>query len=89
MDYQPDILNQLKEINQKLQKLPGLGKNMWSNFLLGISKSFGYLFGMIIVTLLIAYIFSRLNISQYINDWIKDNQSTLNYQISRPVLDQP
>jgi len=51
MDYQPDILNQLKEINKNLQKLPSLSKSMWHNFLIGISRALGYLFGMIIVGL--------------------------------------
>ena len=89
MDYQPDILNQLQQINQNLQKLPGLGKNMWSNFLIGISKALGYLFGMIIVASLVAYLFSKIKISQYITDWVKDNQVILNSQISVPVPDQP
>ena len=89
MDYQQEILNQLKEINQNLQKLPGLSKKVWENFLVGISKALGYLFGMIIVASLIAYLFSRFKVSQQINDWVKDNQQILNSRISVPVPDQP
>lgn len=89
MENTKEIINQLDLLNQKIDKYLNPKKMVWHNFLFGISRALGYLFGMIIIASLIAYILSKIKIGQYITDWIQDNQTLLNSQISVPVPDQP
>lgn len=81
------ILEQLQQINQKIDKYTHPGRKILSNFLYGISRSLGYLIGTLIITLIIFYLFSKLNLNQVINNWIQSNLA--NYQLSVPVPDQP
>ena len=89
MENNQEIVNQLESLNQKVDKYLNPKKMMWQNFLFGIFRALGYLFGMIIVASLIAYLLSKIQIGQYITDWVKENQTILNSQISVPVPDRP
>jgi len=89
MENNQEIINQLESLNQKVEKILSPKKMIWHNFLFGISRALGYLFGMIIIASLIAFLLSKISIGQYITDWIQDNQAILNSQISVPVPDQP
>ncbi len=89
MENTKEIINQLDLLNQKVDKYLNPKKMIWNNFVFGISRALGYLFGMIIIASLIAYLLSKIGIGHYITDWIKDNQAILNSQISVPVPDQP
>ena len=86
--YDQEILDQLKKLNAKLDKMTHPVKSAWSNFLSGIFRSLGYIFGTAVVAALIIYFVSQSKIGQNITNWIQSYQPS-NYQISVPSLDQP
>jgi hypothetical protein len=87
MENNQEIINQLQQINQKLEKLTNVSKKTWNNFLFGISKALGYLVGLFIITSVIIYIFSKFEVTKFISNYLQSTLST--YQISVPVPDQP
>jgi len=88
MEYEAEILGQLKELNKKLDKISHPVKGAWFSFKAGIFRALGYLFGTAVVASIIIYILSQSKIGQNIGTWIQSNQFS-NYQISLPAPDQP
>jgi hypothetical protein len=87
MNKEEEILNQLQSLNQKFDKYLNPKKLVWQNFLFGLLRALGYLFGTAIIASLIIYILSQSKIGQSIKTWVETNQPT--YQISVPSPDQP
>jgi hypothetical protein len=59
MENNQEIINQLQQINQKLDKLTSVSKKAWYSFFFGISKALGYLVGLFIITSVVKYLFSK------------------------------
>lgn len=87
-NFDQEILEQLKKLNTKLDKVTHPVKSAWYNFNSGVFRSLGYLFGTAVVTAIIIYIASQSKIGQDLTKWIESYQLS-NYQISAPSLDQP
>lgn len=86
LDPQQEILQQLKKLNYKLDKMTDPWKNAWSNFLYGVFRALGYIFGTAIIAASILYIASQLTIGKNIINWFETYQPT-NIQISKPSSD--
>ena len=82
-ELQQEILQQLKKLNIRLDKMTHPLKSAWSNFLSGVFRSLGYIFGTAIITALILFIASQSTIGKNITNWFKSYQPT-NFQISTP-----
>ena len=87
MENNQEIISQLESLNQKVEKFLNPKKMMWHNFLYGIFRALGYLFGTVVIASIIIYLLSQSKIGQSIQTWIQSNQPT--YQISVPVPGQP
>jgi len=88
MQYESEILDQLKKINKNLDKLSHPIKGAWFSFKSGIFRALGYLFGTVVIASIVIYILSQSGIGQSINNWIQSNK-IIDYQIVAPEPDQP
>lgn len=83
-----EILQQLKKLNNQLDNITNPFKSAWHNFLSGIFRSLGYIFGTAVIATLIVFLFSQTKIGQNITNWFQSYQPSI-YQISVPSPDQP
>jgi len=84
-----ELIAELKKINKKLDVLTNPLKNAGYNFVSGIWRSLGSLFGTVFVAAAIVYLLSRLNLNfdQLIKDYIPAPQ--LKFEIPQMNLDNP
>ncbi len=67
-----EILAELKKINQKLDILTHPFKYARQNFLGGVFRSLGSLFGTVVIAAILIYLFSQLNLGEVLNNYIKN-----------------
>ncbi|MEK7527646.1 MAG: DUF5665 domain-containing protein [Patescibacteria group bacterium] len=67
-----DILAELKKLNQKLDIFTHPFKYARQNFIAGISRSLGSLFGTVVIAAVLVYLFSQLNLGEVLNNYIKN-----------------
>jgi len=79
MDQNQEILLELQKINQKIDNYTNPFKISWSNFLAGIFRSLGTLFGTVIIASVLVYIFSQFNLTASISKWIETTMSQVNW----------
>lgn len=87
MDPNQEILQELKNINEKLEKFTKPSKVMWSNFLSGTFRSIGMLFGTIIIGSILIYFFSQLNFTKAVTGWVENTLSQIRWE--KIVTPQP
>ena len=80
MDPNQEILTELKNINQKLEKFTKPSKSIWRNFLNGMFHSLGTIFGTAIITIILIYVFSQFNFTKVISDWMTNTLSQINFE---------
>jgi hypothetical protein len=78
------ILLELQKINKKLDIFSNPFRNAGRNFTSGVFHSLGNLFGTVIVAGILIYIFSQLNLTQRLNDYIKSLIPTTQIKIENP-----
>lgn len=89
MDPNQEILQELKNINQKIEKFIKPTKFAWLNFLGGISHSLGTIFGTAIITLILIYVFSQFNFTKSISTWMENTLSQIKWEkILTPQIEQ-
>ena len=66
-----EILAELKKINQKLDILTHPFKYARQNFLGGVFRSLGSLFGTVVIAAILVYVFSQLNLGDVINKYVQ------------------
>lgn len=74
------ILDELKKLNRKLEIINNPLKNASYNFIAGIFRSLGSLFGTIIIAGLIFYFFSTVDLVAPITNWVENILSQINWQ---------
>ena len=79
MDQNQEIIDELKNLNQKIEKFTKPSKFAWFNFIGGISHSLGTIFGTAIITLILVYIFSQFNFTKSISTWMEKTMSQVNW----------
>lgn len=87
MDQNQEILFELQKINQKIDNYTNPFKISWSNFLAGIFRSLGTLFGTVIIASVLVYIFSQFNFTSSVSKWIENTMSQINW--TKVVAPQP
>jgi hypothetical protein len=80
MDQNQEILTELKNINQKIEKFTKPSKFAWLNFIGGISHSLGTIFGTAIITVILIYIFSQFNFTKSISTWMENTLSQVKWE---------
>ncbi|MDD2482746.1 MAG: DUF5665 domain-containing protein [Candidatus Shapirobacteria bacterium] len=89
MDSNQEILKELKNINQKIEKFTKPSKSIWLNFLNGTFHSLGTIFGTAIVTLILIYVFSQFNFTKSISTWMENTLSNVKWEkIFTPQIQQ-
>ncbi|MFA6185034.1 MAG: DUF5665 domain-containing protein [Candidatus Shapirobacteria bacterium] len=79
MDQNQEILFELQKINQKIDNYTNPFKISWSNFLAGIFRSLGTLFGTLIIASALVYVFSQFNFTSSVSKWIETTMSQINW----------
>ena len=79
MDQNQEILQELKSINQKIEKYIKPSKSIWLNFVNGTFHSLGTIFGTLIIASVLIYIFSQFNFTKSISTWIEKTMSQINW----------
>ena len=79
MDPNQEILQELKNINQKIEKFTKPSRSIWLNFLNGTFHSLGTIFGTLIIASALFYFFSQFNFTNTISKWIEDTMSQVNW----------
>ncbi|MFA7675967.1 MAG: DUF5665 domain-containing protein [Candidatus Shapirobacteria bacterium] len=80
MDQNQEILTELKNINQKIEKFTKLSRFGWLNFIGGITRSLGTIFGTAIITLVLVYVFSQFNFTKSISTWMENTLSQIKWE---------
>jgi len=89
MDQNQEILQELKNINQKIEKFTKPSKSIWLNFLNGTFHSLGTIFGTLVIASALIYIFSQFNFTKSVSGWIEQTMSQINWtKIVTPQLQQ-
>lgn len=71
MIIESNIEGQLSEINKKLDRLTNPAKLAGLQFIAGFFHSLGNIFFMILITIASIYLFSSLNLGEYLNKYIQ------------------
>jgi len=89
MDPNQEILQELKNINQKIEKFVKPSRHILFSFLIGTFRSLGALFGTLIVASILIYIFSQFNFSKSISSFIENTLGQVNFEkIINPELNK-
>jgi hypothetical protein len=85
------LLNELKAINNKLDKLTNPLKVSYLNFIAGIFHSLGTLFGTVVVAAAIVFLLSKINLTGIFSQFINRVFSQVNWSqiIPTPKLELP
>lgn len=99
MKNQKELTQELKKLNQHLEKLIGSGKYMvysanpfkfsLFNLLAGIFHTLGALFGYIVIFGLIAYLFSQINLTGMVSGWMEKTLGGVNWDKIIPAPQGP
>lgn len=101
MKSRAKLVLEIKKLNEKLGKINENSqymvynanpvKFMFFNFLAGISHALGTLFGMIIITAIIIYFLSQINVMGAINSWLENTMSQVKWEkvIPLPQVNNP
>lgn len=71
MTADEQLILELQKINKKLDILSNPFKNAGYNFVSGVWRSLGSLFGTIVISAIVIYFLSRLNITQSVTQYIE------------------
>jgi hypothetical protein len=89
MDQNQEIIDELKSLNKKLERFTHPAKFTLFNFLGGTFHALGTIFGTLIVTSAIIYIFSQFNITKSISQWFENTLNQINWsKIITPEIKQ-
>jgi len=89
MDPNQEILQELKNINQKIEKFTKPSKSIWLNFINGTFHSLGTIFGTLVIASALIYLFSRFDFTKSISGWIEQTMSQINWtKIVAPQIQQ-
>jgi len=80
MDQNQEIIVQLQEVNKKLEKISNPFKFAWLNFFAGTFHALGTIFGTVIISGILIYIFSQLNFTKSISSWIEDTLTQVKWE---------
>ncbi|MFA6602478.1 MAG: DUF5665 domain-containing protein [Candidatus Shapirobacteria bacterium] len=85
-----DLIDQLKILNRRLDIINNPFKNAGYNFVSGIFRSLGSLFGTIVVAGAIFYFFSSVDLVKPITTWVENIMSQINWEkiVPTPTYDQ-
>ncbi len=90
MEQNQELLDQLKKINSKLDIINHPIKNAYYNFIAGVFRSLGSLFGTMVIASLFIYLLSRFNFFNNFNNWSKSIINSVGFpSLSSPAPDQP
>lgn len=89
------LIAEIKKLNEKLANINHNSqymvynanpfKFMFFNFLAGVSHALGTLFGTIVVTAIIIYFLSRINLMGAINNWLENTMSEIRWEKIIPM----
>lgn len=82
-----ELLVELRKINKKLDMITSPFKGALFNFSSGIWHALGSLFGTVVITAIIVYILSQLNITQYFQQMLKQYIPTPQINLELPKTD--
>lgn len=74
------LLSQLTKLNQRLDILTNPVKNASYNFISGIFRSLGSLFGTVILAGIIFYFFSNVDFVKPITTWVEQIMTQINWE---------
>lgn len=101
MKSREQLVLEIKKLNEKLGAINNRSQYMIYNanpfkffvfnFIAGVSHALGTLFGMIIITAVIIYFLSRINVMSAINSWLEDTMSQVKWEkiIPLPQVNNP
>ena len=90
MESDQELLQQLKKLNSKLEIINHPLKNAYYNFVSGVFRSLGSLFGTMVIASLFIYLLSRFNFFNNFNNWSKSIIKSSGFpSLSSPVPGQP
>lgn len=80
MNQNQEIISELKEVNKKLEKISNPIKFAWLNFFAGTFHALGTIFGTVIISGILIYIFSQLNFTKSISIWLENTLSQVKWE---------
>jgi len=84
-----EIINELKILNKKIDRITRPSRFTFLNFLAGTFHALGTIFGTLIVTSAIIYIFSQFNLTKSISQWFENTLTQVNWnKIIAPEIKQ-
>ena len=99
MEEQNQLTQEIKKLNQQLERLTTSGKHMiysanpfkfsLFNFLAGIFHTLGSLFGYIVIFGLSVYFFSRMNLTGVISNWMEKTLKGVDWNRIMPATQIP
>lgn len=75
-----ELLEQVKKLNQRLDFINNPFKNAGYNFIAGIFRSLGSLFGTIVVAGAFFYFFSKVDLVKPVTDWVESVLSEIQWE---------
>jgi len=75
-----ELLEQIRKINQKLDYITNPFKNAGYNFVAGVFRSLGGLFGTIVVASTFFYFFSKVDLVKPMTAWIENVLSQIQWE---------
>lgn len=91
MTTDPELLSELKKLNQNLTRQNSLLKHASRAFTSGIFSALGSLFGTAVIAAILIYLFSQLNITKSLSTTLEKfvQAPTTNAPLSAPSPGQP
>jgi len=80
MDQNQEILQELKNINKKIEIFTKPSKLIWLSFLSGTFRSLGTIFGTLIIASLLFYLFSQFDFTKSISSWMENTLNQINWE---------
>ncbi|MDD4785286.1 MAG: hypothetical protein PHH12_02415 [Candidatus Shapirobacteria bacterium] len=80
MNQNQEILQELKNINQKIEKFTKPSKSIWLSFLNGTFHSLGTFFSTLIIASVLFYLFSQFNFTKSISNWTENTLNQINWE---------
>ena len=82
-----EIINELKILNKKIDLITRPIRFTFLNFLAGTFHALGAIFGTLIITSAIIYIFSQFNLTKSISQWFENTLNQVNW--SKIITPEP
>lgn len=84
-----EIINELKILNKKIDRITHPARFTFFNFLAGTFHALGTIFGTLIVTSAIIYLFSQFDLTKSISQWFENTLTQINWsKIVAPEMKQ-